>query len=117
MGKSNRIFGIIGFVSTLTGFLAKIFYRDYINMNGINDFGFSGFLPSYFYVLGFSQLLLIKPTRYPTIVITIVTFASVGYEFMQYRSSNHLDLLDICASVFGGITSVIALKLVQKSHR
>jgi len=117
MGKSNWIFGIIGFVSTLLGFLAKIFYRDYINMNGINDFGFAGFLPSYLYVLGFSQLLLMRPTRYPEVVVAIVTLTSIGYEFMQYHSSHLLYIPDIIASIFGGITSFVALKMVQKRRR
>ena len=113
MNRRIKNFGIVGFISTLCGFVAKAFYRDYVTMNKINDSGIAGFLPSYFYVLGFSQLLLIRETKYPISVILIVTLASTGFEFMQYHSSGLLDIPDIVASVFGGITSLISLKIVQ----
>ncbi len=114
MGRSNRIFGITGLISTIFGFLAKILYRNYITANRIDDYGIAGFLPSYFYVLGFSQLLLIKPSKNPVLVIAIVTIASVGFEFMQYRHSNHIDIQDIIASIIGGITSMIMVKSLEK---
>lgn len=114
MDRNCLLSGIIGLISTLLGFLAKILYRDFVYLNGIDDFGFAGFLPSFFYVLGFSQLLLIKPSIHPKTVISFVTFASIGFEIMQYLSSNHIDIPDIVASLIGGITSVIILKMVQK---
>jgi hypothetical protein len=116
MDRNSMIPGIIGFTSTLIGFFSKVFYRSFISLHRIDDYGIAGFLPSYFYVLGFSQLLLIKQTKNPLIVIAVVTLASIGFEFLQYHNSSHLDVPDIVASMFGGITSMIVVKLIKYSH-
>jgi len=102
-------FGLIGLGATIAGFIGKAFYRDYINANKIKDFGLAEFLPSYFYVLGFSLLLLIRPTKLPKVVIVAVTSASVCYEIMQYISSGKIDFADIFASIAGGITALLII--------
>src|SRR6476661_3902707 len=84
MSKKSRAFGLFGLSAVVIGFVSKVFYRDYVNSNAIKDYGIAGFLPSYFYVLGFSLLLLIRPTRFPKLVIYIVTIASILYEVEQY---------------------------------
>jgi len=113
MSKKSIIFGLFGFGATIVGFLGKVFYRDYINSNRINDFGLAGFLPSYFYVIGFSLLLLIRPTNKPKVVITVVASASVCYEIMQYISTGKIDFADIFASIAGGLTALLIILLWQ----
>ncbi|MGB5664374.1 hypothetical protein, partial [Eudoraea sp.] len=95
MKQENKIFGIIGFLAVLMGFLSKVIYRDFINLNEINDYGIAGFLPSYFYVLGFSLLLLIRPTKHSKKIVLIVTIASILFELKQWSTSGKLDLKDI----------------------
>lgn len=75
--RINGLFGIIGLLAVILGFLSKTIYRDYINLNKINDYGLAGSLPSYFYVVGFTLLLLIKPAKYPKVLVLIVTLGSV----------------------------------------
>jgi hypothetical protein len=109
VSKKSIFFGLIGLGATTVGFLGKVFYRNYINANRINDFGLAGFLPSYFYVIGFSLLLLIRPTRLPKVVIAVVTSASICYEFMQYISTGKFDYADILASIAGGLTALLII--------
>ena len=85
----------------LLGFLCKAFYRAYIHQNGINDDGIEGFLPSYFYVLGLSLLLLVGPVKYPNLILAAMTCASILFEMKQWSSSGILDLKDVIASLAG----------------
>lgn len=112
--RINGLFGIIGLLAVILGFLSKTIYRDYINLNKINDYGVAGSLPSYFYVVGFTLLLLIKPTKYPKVLLLIVALGSVLYELMQWGSTGKLDVKDILASIGGGLTVLVLLKLVKK---
>ena len=114
MKQENKIFGIIGFLAVLMGFLSKVIYLDFINLNEINDYGIAGFLPSYFYVLGFSLLLLIRPTKHSKKIVLIVTIASILFELKQWSTSGKLDLKDILASIFACITAIWIVKIIEK---
>lgn len=103
----NLYYGFIGLAATILGFIAKVFFREYVFINNINDFGLSGFLPSLLYVIGFSQLLLIKPIKHPWVVVMFVTAGAISYEFMQFYSNGILDVKDILASLIGGIISLV----------
>ncbi len=103
-----------GFSMVLLGFISKSFYRDYINLNHINDYGIAGFLPSYFYVAGFALLLLIRPSKHPLMLVSFVTLASVLFELKQYGSSGHFDYKDAIASIAGGLTAFIILKIIDR---
>ena len=109
---------LIGILFVVIGFLVKVFYRDYINSHGIEDFGLAGSLPSFFYVIGFSQLLQIRPIKYPWLVIVVVTVGSIIYEFKQ-QSSNlaGLDTNDIIASIAGGAISLLILYIIAKKFK
>jgi hypothetical protein len=109
---------LIGILFVVIGFLVKVFYRDYINSHGIEDFGLAGSLPSFFYVIGFSQLLQIRPIKYPWLVIVVVTAGSIIYEFKQ-QSSNlaGLDANDIIASIAGGAISLLILYIIAKKFK
>ena len=114
MTRKNRIFGLIGLLAVVIGFLSKTIYRDFVNLNGINDYGIAGFLPSYFYVLGFALLLLIRPTKYTKLIVLIITLASILFELKQWKSTGKFDLNDILASIAGGITVILILKFIEK---
>ena len=109
---------LIGILFVVIGFLVKVFYRDYINSHGVEDFGLAGSLPSFFYVIGFSQLLQIRPIKYPWLVIVVVTAGSIIYEFKQ-QSSNlaGLDTNDIIASIAGGAISLLILYIIAKKFK
>ena len=109
---------LIGILFVVIGFLVKVFYRDYINSHGVEDFGLAGSLPSFFYVIGFSQLLQIRPIKYPWLVIVVVTVGSIIYEFKQ-QSSNlaGLDTNDIIASIAGGAISLLILYIIAKKFK
>ena len=117
MSTKNMIFGVLGFIFTLIGFFGKALYRPYIHHTHLNDYGISDFLPSYFYVIGFSLLLLIKPFRYPILIVIIVTLGSIVYEIMQYSSHSILDFPDILASFAGGISAIFLLKYVDHRNK
>ena len=108
---------LIGLVFVIIGLVAKSFYRDYIISHGIDDFGLSGSLPSFLYVIGFSQILQISSFRFPALWILAVSLGSVIYEFRQYYSSGTLDINDIIASLAGGLISYIILVCVGKRFR
>lgn len=114
MEKDAKRFGLIGFIFFVLGFLAKGFYREYINSNEIDDLGIAGFLPSYFYVIAFALLLQMNLFRYPILTIIVVTLGSVLFEIKQYFGSGVLDYGDIIASIAGGLTAFIILKMMQK---
>ncbi len=107
------LYGSAGFLAVALGFLGKSVYRDFIVSNQINDFGIEGFLPSYFYVAGFSLLLMIRPVRFPVLIISIVTLASLLFEIKQSVSSGHIDFIDIAASIAGGLTAFLIFKLID----
>ncbi len=108
---------LIGLVFIILGLLAKSFYRDYIISKGIDDFGLADALPSFLYVIGFSQLLMISSFRYPAIVIMVVSLGSVIFEFKQYYRSGMLDTGDVIASVAGGLVSWFILVYVRKKYK
>lgn len=112
--KASFLIGL-GFI--LTGLLAKSFYRDYIGSHGIDDFGLANTLPSFFYVIGFSQLLMISSFRYPSLFILVVTLGSVIFEIKQYYGSGTLDTGDIIASLAGGLVSWFMLLYVRKRFK
>lgn len=105
---------LIGLVFVIIGLVFKSYYRNYIVSHGIDDFGLANSLPSFLYVIGFSQLLQISSFRYPALVILIVSLGSVIYEFKQYYSSGTLDISDIVASLAGGLISYFILIYVEK---
>ncbi|HEY3391041.1 MAG TPA: hypothetical protein VGK38_15795 [Prolixibacteraceae bacterium] len=108
---------LIGIVFVIIGFMGKVFYRNYINSNGIDDFGLAGSLPSFMYVIGFSQLLQIRPVKYPSLIILVVTAGSIIYEFKQSYGSGTLDINDIIASIAGGAVSLLILSIVTKRFK
>lgn len=113
MDIKSRTYGIVGFIFVIFGFIGKIFYRDYINSNHIDDFGISGFLPSFLYVVGFSQMLLMATSKFPKTTVVIVAIASVLFEIKQYHSTSILDIKDIVASLIGGIISIGIWKFID----
>jgi len=114
MTRANRVYFIVGLIFTLIGFLAKSFYREHIITNGIHDYGLADLLPSYLYVIGFPLMLLIKPNKFPFLVVSIVCFASVLFEIMQYASSGLFDTKDAIASVMGGLTSALIYTIIER---
>lgn len=113
MNGINKNHFIAGILAVIIGFLAKTLYRPYVYERQLNDFGFADGAPSFFYVIAFSQLLLIKKFKYPWLVILIVTTGSVTYEFWQQRNGP-LDLTDIAMSVLGGAGSFFLWKVLRK---
>lgn len=105
MQKRLVALGMPGLIFTLSGFLAKAFYREYIYTHDIHDLGFAGFLPSFLYVAGFSLLLLVRTHAFPVATITAVTLASVLFEWMQFRHSGVPDFPDLFASLAGGVVA------------
>ncbi len=114
MNRKKLVFGLIGLTATIIGFAAKIFYRNYIFTNSIEDFGLADALPSLFYVIGFSQLLLIKPPVKPGVLITMVALASSLFEIRQYYTYGIADYFDIIASVTGGLISFFIWRYVER---
>ena len=108
---------LIGIVFIVLGFIGKVFYREYINSHGIDDFGIAGSLPSFMYVIGFSQLLQIRPIKYSWLVVLVVTVGSIIYEFKQSSGSATLDMNDIIASVLGGAVSLLILYIVGRKYK
>lgn len=98
--------GFIGLLAVVTGFIAKTLYRPYAYQHELIDYGIANSAPSFFYVIGFSQLLLIKSNSHPKTVILLVTIGSVAYEVFQSRHQA-LDITDIIASLFGGAVSLM----------
>ena len=115
--EKHKVSFLIGLGFVIIGFLAKTFYRDYINSNSIDDFGLAGSLPSFLYVIGFSQILQIRPIKYPSLVILVVTLGSIIYEFKQSYRSGTLDINDIIASILGGVISYWILVLIEKRFK
>lgn len=115
--EKNKASFLIGLVFVVIGFLAKVFYRDYIISHGIDDFGLAGSLASFLYVIGFSQILQIRPIKYPALAMLVVTLGSVIYEFKQFRSSGNLDINDIIASILGGVISYVFLLIIEKRFK
>ena len=117
MKKQERFSGLIGLALIIAGFIGTIFYRGFTNENTVNDFGFPGMLPSYFYVAGFSCLLFMKFYEIGEFIILIVSTASILFEIRQYVSTDILDIRDILASVAGGITAMIILKVSRAAAK
>ena len=106
MKRQQRNLAAFGLLAVILGFTGKAFYRPHIAANNMEDYGIAGFLPSYFYVIGFSLLLLVRPNRYPLLLIALVALASVLFELYQWEQSGNFDLYDTLASIAGGFTAV-----------
>lgn len=105
--------GIIGMTAVLLGFVLKAVYRPFAYQHELTDLGFADSAPSFFYVIGFSQLLLVKKYSKDWVIIALVTSGSVLYEIMQ-SSHGRLDLSDILGSILGGATSWLLMKALSK---
>ena len=116
MKKDEKLNGIIGFIFFVLGFIAKGFYREFIISNEIDDFGVAGFLPSYLYVVAFALLMQMSPFRYPILIIIVITLASILFEIKQYFGSGILDYADIIASIAGGLSAFIIVKMINKKR-
>ncbi|MCA0932716.1 hypothetical protein LCM02_09660 [Lutimonas saemankumensis] len=112
MNEINKNHFIAGLLAVLAGFAAKTIYRPFAYEHQVNDFGLSDGAPSFFYVIGFSQLLLVKKFRHPRLVILMVIAGSLAYEFWQMRNQA-LDFIDLGMSLLGGIGSFVLLKIFQ----
>ena len=117
MEEKHKTSFLIGLLFVILGFIAKTTYREYIVNHGIDDYGLAGSLPSFLYVIGFSQLLLIRSIKYPSLVILVVTIGSIIYEFKQSYRSGILDINDIVASITGCLASMLILYLVVKKFK
>lgn len=117
MEDKHRTSFLIGVIFVILGLLAKSTYRNYIISHGIDDAGLAGSLPSFLYVIGFSQILMIRPVKYPVLIINGVAAGSVIYEFKQSFGSGVTDVNDIMASLAGGAVSAIILYMVLKKYR
>jgi hypothetical protein len=106
--------GIIGVAAVLLGFIAKAVYRPYVYAHELTDYGIADSAPSFFYVIGFSQLLLVSKHTRGWVIILLVTSGSILFEVMQ-SGHGHLDLSDIVASILGGAASWFLLK-ASKCH-
>ena len=113
MSRIQKNHFLIGVLAVIFGFICKIVYRPYAYEQQIQDLGFADGAPSLFYVIGFSQLLLVKKFKYPWLVILTITLGSLAYEIMQQRNGS-LDLTDIGMSILGGVSSFILWKVLKK---
>ena len=113
MNQKNLTFAFLGIVNVIIGFIAKAFYRPYAYNSGFEDFGLADALPSFFYVIGLSLLLLLSDVKYPWLVIILVTLGSVGYEFMQSLTTGTIDSRDLVASFAGGLISLLIWKIID----
>ncbi|MBP6795896.1 MAG: hypothetical protein KA143_12615 [Saprospiraceae bacterium] len=107
----------IGLIFVCIGFMAKVFYREYIYSHHINDFGMADWLPSFFYVIGFSYLLMVSQVIAPLLITVIVTIASILFEIKQCFTSGKFDWPDILASLAGGIITVLLYTLINNRKR
>ena len=115
MTKQSKLYGLAGLIAVCLGLIGKAWYREFINQNSINDYGIAGFLPSYFYVIGFSLLLSIRLAKNIEVVVFIVTTASILFEIKQYYTTSALDIKDIIASILGGGTALIVSNFIRKT--
>lgn len=113
MKQKNLTFAFLGIMNVIIGFIAKALYRPFAYGAGFEDFGLADALPSFFYVIGLSLLLLLSDVKYPWLVIILVTLGSVGYEFMQSLTAGKIDSRDLVASVAGGLISLLIWKIVD----
>lgn len=98
--------GIIGITSAIFGFILKAFYRPYAYRMELTDLGLANHGPSFFYVIGLSQLLLLRKFKNPLMIVAMVVAASLFFEIYQARS-RPFDLGDVIASLLGGLISCL----------
>ena len=117
MEEKHRTSFLIGFVILLAGFLARFVFRSFIVGHGIDDFGLAAWLPRFLYVIGFSQILLIRPIKYPPLVMVVVAIGSIVYEYKKSFTSGNLDISIIVASILGGVVSYLILLFIEKKYK
>lgn len=108
---------LIGLAFLLIGFVVKVFYLRHIDSIGLNEFGLAGSLPSFLGVIGFSQLLQIRPIKYPSLVMIVVTAGSIIYEYKKSFESGTLNVNNIVASIVGGAVSLLILYVVAEHFK
>jgi len=108
---------IIGIVFVTIGFFVKVFYRDFISNNETGVMSWADTLSCFLYVIGFSQIFLIKPFKYPSLVILFVVVGSIINEYKISFRTGMIDVNDIIASVAGGAISLLILYIVAKKFK
>lgn len=117
MEEKHRTSFLIGFGILLVGFLTRFVFHSFIIGHGIDDFGLAAWLPRFLYVIGFSQILLIRPIKYPPLVMVVVAIGSIVYEYKKFYLSGKLDISVIVASILGGVISYLILLIIEKKFK
>lgn len=115
MNKKQQITAAIGFTAMAAGFAVKIIYPE--NVYNANNLKLADAFATILFVIGFSQLLLLKPLLRPGITIAVVTLASFLFEIRQYYSYGIADYLDVAASIAGGFISYFIWSRVNSINK
>jgi VanZ family protein len=98
--------------------LGRNLYRPFVYSKGLNDLGIADTIGNHLgaVTLVFFTLAVMNATRQEAlIVISVVTFGYIGYEFVQqFLPGSTADSKDVVASIAGGILSLMLFLLIDR---
>jgi glycopeptide antibiotics resistance protein len=111
----------MGLTFSVLGFIAKLPFRKFIYENNIYDFGLSGSLPSFLYVIGIIFIFLYfnggEDRKRVFMTMLIMTAGALAYEFEQYFSNMVFDINDVIATILGGLVALILYKNISRGYQ
>ncbi len=123
MSKQQNIYLAIAISTVAAGLLLSHFYRSYINLNQINDFGFADTIGSLVSVIGFCFFVwslknYSDPQKNKQIIIVTFIYSFFWESLGLIGIHGTFDWKDIIAAIIsGGITYLIKEKLKKTSQK
>ncbi len=117
--KLNRLYFFVFLISFIITELGREFYRPYIYINDINDFGLAdtvgntfGSITLIFLIL---TLVINKSFRKEHLLIPGLVIILLIYEFLQkYLPGYRLDWKDVVSTIVAGVISYFIYRLIDK---
>ncbi len=119
MSRQQKIYLIVSIAAVLTGLLLTQFYRPYVYINQINDFGFADTIGSLVSVIGFCFFIWSFKNYHDSqknkeIVIAIIMYGFVWEFFGLLGIHGTFDWKDIIATVVSGLLTYLIKELIKR---
>lgn len=107
-------------ISFIAAVILMVIIRKYVLDSNLRDYGANWYLPSFFFMMSLSFLILSigRLRRYAVLILTGLIAGAALQEILQYfQPVNNFDVRDLIATVAGGMT-VLVMFLIggRKKH-
>lgn len=113
----KQSFILLGVTAALLGFISKLAYRPWVLNHQIDDFGFQGFAPSYFYMVGICFVIAGFSKKYQIKNMLLAAAGATVYELEQCFTSRVFDYKDLLAIGIGLASAIFIGRLIHRNRQ